>query len=351
MSVDLYERYREVLRRGHAAAARGRLDEALAAYDEAAQLAPDRALPHVSAGSAHLRLGMPADALAAFTAALARSPRDEAALRGRADALAQLGRRTDAADALDLLSDVHERAGRLADAVEAAQRALGLAEQKARRRRLHELTRQLRLTAPDQGAAEVLDKALRALEPAEPPTAAVPPGESPLPRPGPTGGVAPEAAPAHEVPSEVPGVAAGTELEPPEEPAEREAQAELQAEPLPDGVELVREAEAAMDGGDFVAARRTLLAAALAFEGQGLLAAALDACYVALEFAPDDAQIHLELVELYLELGWDAPAADKLALLGRIAELDGLHGSTRARLVGLAADHFPDDPRLRRLSA
>jgi tetratricopeptide (TPR) repeat protein len=345
MSVELYERYKEALRRGHVAAARGELEEAIAAYDEAIQLAPDRALPYVSAGSAQLGLGTPADAVAAFDAALARSPRDEAGLRGRADALARLGRRVEAADALDLLSDVHERAGRLADAVEAAQGALGLAEQKARRRHLQELTRRLRLSAPDQQAADVLDKALRVLELAEPPAAAAPSRAPATPGSGPAGEAAPTGA--HALDAGLEAAAAATAAAEPETPTEHATT----AEPLPDGSVLMSEAEAAIDAGDVVAARRTLLAAALAFEAHGLLSAALDACYLALELAPDDAQIHLELVELYLELGWDAPAADKLALLGRLAELDGLHSSTRARLVGLAADHFPDDPRLRHLSA
>ena len=41
-----YERYKEALRRGHVAALRGRLDDRVDAYREAAAIAPDRALPH-----------------------------------------------------------------------------------------------------------------------------------------------------------------------------------------------------------------------------------------------------------------------------------------------------------------
>ena len=44
MSDAVYERYKEALRRGHVAAERGRFDAALAAYANAAGLAPDRAL-------------------------------------------------------------------------------------------------------------------------------------------------------------------------------------------------------------------------------------------------------------------------------------------------------------------
>src|SRR6478609_8099862 len=106
MSVDLYERYKDALRRGHMSVAHGDLDAALEAYREAIALAPDRALPYTSVGQVLLRQHAAPDALAAFDAALARAPRDEAGLRGRGEALARLGRRTDAADVLDLLSHI-----------------------------------------------------------------------------------------------------------------------------------------------------------------------------------------------------------------------------------------------------
>ena len=48
MSDAPYERYKEALRVGHVAALHGRLDAALAAYAEAAAVAPDRALPLTS---------------------------------------------------------------------------------------------------------------------------------------------------------------------------------------------------------------------------------------------------------------------------------------------------------------
>ena len=51
------------------------------------------------------------------------------------------------------------------------------------------------------------------------------------------------------------------------------------------------------------------------------------------------------LAELYLDRGWRGPAADKLVLLGRLAQLTG-DGATRARLCYLAAARFPDDPSL-----
>ena len=134
MSDTLYDRYKGALRRGHVAAMRGRLDAAVLAYAEAAEIAPERPLPHTSRGGVLLRLERPADALAAFDAALQRESRDEAALAGRAEALAGLGRRVDAARSLDLLVDVQVSAGRLAEACDTARRALELAESRERRR-------------------------------------------------------------------------------------------------------------------------------------------------------------------------------------------------------------------------
>jgi tetratricopeptide (TPR) repeat protein len=323
MSVDLYERYMDALRRGHMAVARGQLEAALVAYREAVALAPERAQPHVGVAQVLLRQELAADALATFEIALARSPRNEAALRGRSDALARLGRRTDAAEALDIGSEIQEAAGRLADATESTRRALELAEQKARRRRLQDLTRRLRLAASDQPADQALAGALHRLDTSD----------SAMPADVATGTAADDAAERAEIEA--------AEEPPPAEPPP----------PPPDPVALVAEGEAALDAGDQISARRAYLAAATAFSAQGLIAAALDACYVALAFAPDDAELHLRLVELYLESGWSGPAADKLALLGRLTELDGRQGYARARIVGLAADHFPDDPRLRRLSA
>src|SRR4051812_709692 len=112
MSDEASSRYTDAVRRGHRALSRDQPDAALAAYREAASLAPDRPLPHAGIGQVHLRQGRPADALAAFDTALARAARDETALRGRGESLARLGRRNEAADALDILAAVEEAAGR-----------------------------------------------------------------------------------------------------------------------------------------------------------------------------------------------------------------------------------------------
>ena len=68
---DVYARYRESLRLGHQEAAEGRYAEALTHYQSAADVAADRALPHVAVGGVQLRLGHPKDALASYERALA----------------------------------------------------------------------------------------------------------------------------------------------------------------------------------------------------------------------------------------------------------------------------------------
>jgi tetratricopeptide (TPR) repeat protein len=85
-------RYREALRRGHVAVARGRPREAMAHYEEAARLAESRALPLVCMGSLHLRSNQPRDAIRAFDEALERAPGDLGAMRGKAAALEADGR-------------------------------------------------------------------------------------------------------------------------------------------------------------------------------------------------------------------------------------------------------------------
>ena len=71
----------------------------------------------------------------------------------------------------------------------------------------------------------------------------------------------------------------------------------------------------------------------------------MDACYQALAVSPAAGDVHLTLTELYLDRGWRTPAADKLVLLGRLAELAG-DDLTRARLCTMAAERFPDETRL-----
>src|SRR5664280_2834618 len=176
MTDDLYERYKEALRVGHVAVLRGALEEAADAYRLAASIAPSRALPHTSLGGVLLRLGRLEEALVEFAAAVARAPHDEGALLGQAEALAVAGQRVDAADALDHVSEIQEAAGRLPEAADTLRRAMELEESAERSRRQRGLLRQIRLSAGDQAAEQLLARALRLRD--EPAAATVEPARS-----------------------------------------------------------------------------------------------------------------------------------------------------------------------------
>jgi len=311
MNEAVFEQYKEALRRGHVAAQRGRLDLAIDAYAEAATLAPDRPVPHVGLGAVLVRLARLNDALVAYDRALDRAPRDEAALGGRADVLAAAGRRVEAAETLDRLSEVQEASRRVADACDSARRALEQAESRSRRRHVKDLVARLH-EMDGQGAEAAIARAMAVLEP---------------PRRGTPAGRA----------------ADGQE----ETVGEAEAGAE---EPVVRGVELAADAMRALDAGDRDAARTGLVAAARAHARAGETDAALESCYLVLSFAPDDSETHLALVDLYLTRGWRPHAAEKLALLARMAELTG-DAEVRDRVLELAATNFADDPRLAALTA
>lgn len=297
MSEALYERYKDALRRGHAASLRGRFDVAIAAYAEAAAIAPDRAMPQASLAGVLARTGRISEALAAYDVALARAPEDEASLRGRAEMLAISQRRVEAADTLDRLAAVLDREGRLMDACDAARRALELAESRDRRAGVEAMVERLRATGADP-AADALAQTLGILD------------GSPTGKPRRTG---PKRDPRRSV--------------------------------MTAATTLATAAEAALDKGDIDEARRCFLEAASAQRSISNLHAALDLCYQALAVAPADGDVHLTLTELYLDRGWRTYAADKLVLLGRLTDLSG-DDVTHARLCAMAADRFPDDARL-----
>ena len=57
MVDPIFERYKEALKAGHLAVLRGRADEAIGHYREAAEIAPERPLPHTSLAGVLLREG------------------------------------------------------------------------------------------------------------------------------------------------------------------------------------------------------------------------------------------------------------------------------------------------------
>ena len=348
----LYERYKGALRTGHVAAVRGRNEDAIAAYAEAATLAPDRPLPHTSMGRTLLKLGRVEEALTAFGAALRLAPRDEGSLAGRADALVVAGRPAEAAGVLDLLADTQESAGRLPDACDTARRALELAESRARRRYLETLVAELQSWAPERGGADQLARALRALEvpvaartvpESAPGTAsalavlAVPPAEDAV--------LEPMAGDAPEAPSEVPAAADAATPPVPVAPGIAVWPAIALVTPPPDVGALSLAVEAAVSTGDPGVVHRVILDAVADLRRGGLLDAAVDACQLGLTVAPADPDIHLALAELDLDHGWVVAAAEKLVLLSRFVELTGDEG-TRHRVRVVMETRLPDDRRL-----
>jgi tetratricopeptide (TPR) repeat protein len=429
MTDDLYERYKEALRTGHVAVLRGSLEEALAAYQLAADIAPSRALPHTSLGGVCMRLGHLEDALTEFAAAVARSPHDEGALLGQAEALTAAGMRSEAAAALDHVAEIQEAAGRLPEAADTLRRAVELDEAPERIRRQRALLREIRFSAGDHAAEQLLARALRLRdEPAgDGPRAAAGPAFMAAPatsmpaarwsapersirdtelEPEPAGaGVAAPSFPPQKTRPEPEPVAAesiAAEPEPAAPVAEPEPEPELEpvalepepiAEPepvavaayarpsvvassprpsigvmegvdgpplpsgpftesehQPTGDELLTAAEAADLAGDNTALRSLLLWTARAYAREGRFEAGLDAIHRLLQRSPSDVDAHLVLVELYVARSWDGLAAEKLRLLGRLAELNG-DEETRQRLCAAATRAFPQDPTLEHLCA
>jgi tetratricopeptide (TPR) repeat protein len=329
----LYERYKGALRNGHVASVRGRNEAAIAAYTEAATLAPDRPLPHTSMGRTLLKLDRVDEALAAFATALRLAPRDEASLAGRADALVVAGRPAEAAGVLDLLADTQEAAGRLPDACDTARRALELAESRARRRYLEALVTELQSWTPERGGADQLARALRALE-----TPVVGPVVTPAAVMA-TSAMDPDETAVGERDATAP-VTAGVES------ASRvQALPVIDPGPPPDVAALSLAVEAAVATGDPAEVHRVILDAVGELRRGGLLDAAVDACQLGLTIAPADPDIHLALAELDLDHGWVVAAAEKLLLLVRFVDLTA-DEPTRERVRIMVETRLPDDRRL-----
>jgi hypothetical protein len=121
-----------------------------------------------------------------------------------------------------------------------------------------------------------------------------------------------------------------------------------ESEHQPTGDELLAAAEAADLVGDEKALRSLLVWTSRAYAREGRFDAGLDAAHRLLQRAPGDVDAHLVLVELYVARNWHSLAAEKLALLGRLADLDD-DEETRQRLCAVASRAFPNDERLESL--
>ena len=80
------------MRIGAAAHGGGDLDTAVGLYRRAAELNPRAAAPFAAAGDTLVEMGQINEAIVAYNAALAREPRDPAALRGLARAYLRTGK-------------------------------------------------------------------------------------------------------------------------------------------------------------------------------------------------------------------------------------------------------------------
>lgn len=282
------------------------------AYREAAQLAPERALPLASQGTVLHRLGRWPEAAGAFEQALALAPDDEATLRARGSALEARGDRAQAAADFERLAFVLDVAGRADAAAEAAGRAAALDPSPARDALVGRLvsTRD----GPDR----------------EPPSADR--GSATADREAPTADREPPSA--DESPDPVNAWPPADSPTPPAPPI-------VGAPPDPES--LLAEAAAALDAGDAVTARERMLTAIQVHRAAGHLDAALDACLQLLAASPGDPQVHLAIANLQLDHGWTDLAREKLDLLIRLTSLTG-DTQAEADAHGLAAERLRDEP-------
>jgi tetratricopeptide (TPR) repeat protein len=162
----LFDRYQKALRNGHVAAARGRLGDALVSYREAIGLAGDRPLPYTALAEVLFRLGDIERSLETCDEALELDRGYEAALLGRARALEVLDRTDEAAETYDRLADALALSGRLTAACDAVGQAMEYRSTPARRHRLQELGRMVRLAGGDSETERTLGRALAASNPA-----------------------------------------------------------------------------------------------------------------------------------------------------------------------------------------
>jgi tetratricopeptide (TPR) repeat protein len=314
----------------------GRLDDALAAYREAARLVPERTLALASQGTVLHRLDRWPEAAEVFDAALRATPDDEATLRARATARAERGMASGAAADFERLAFVLDVAGRAPEAAEAARRANELEATPSRAALAH------RLAAPDAMTPEAASPEAAAPEATAPETTAP---ETTAPE-----ATAPDAAASGRpriVPETDAELARRSSAEDPasswpalDMPSPPEAPIEG---PPPDTEELLAEAARRYEAGDIEAAGTAMLTAVAVHRAAERLDAALDVCFQFLAIAPGDPRVHLAIANLQLDRGWTPLAREKIDLLVRLTSLTG-DTQAEADVHGLAAERLRDEP-------
>ena len=321
MSEPLFDQYKAALRRGHMSSLAGRLDEALEAYQEAARLVPERALPLASQGTVLHRLDRWPQAAEAFDAALRIVPDDETTLRARATAREDRGMKAGAAQDFERLAFVLDVAGRSSEAVDAAQHANTLEPNPARAALAERLVRASTLP-PEVEDSEPAEDAEPAEDLALPPTPRiVQETDAEAARHANLGDPA-ASWPALDMPSPAPAPLEG---------------------PPPDTEEVMAEAATLFEAGDATGAGDKMLLAIAVHRAAGRLDAALDVCFQLLAIAPGDPRVHLAIANLQLDRGWTPLAREKIDLLVRLTSLTG-DTQAEADVHGLAAERLRDVP-------
>jgi len=321
VSEPLFDQYKAALRRGHMSSLAGRLDEALEAYQEAARLVPERALPLASQGTVLHRLDRWPQAAEAFDAALRIVPDDETTLRARATAREDRGMKAGAAQDFERLAFVLDVAGRSSEAVAAAQHANTLEPNPARAALAERLVRASTLP-PEVEDSDPAEDAKPAEDLALPPTPRiVQETDAEAARHANLGDPA-ASWPALDMPSPAPAPLEG---------------------PPPDTEELMAEAATLFEAGDATGAGDKMLLAIAVHRAAGRLDAALDVCFQLLAIAPGDPRVHLAIANLQLDRGWTPLAREKIDLLVRLTSLTG-DTQAEADVHGLAAERLRDVP-------
>ena len=297
---------------------------------------PDRALPHASIGGILAEDGPTRRGVAAYDRALALAPRDESALRGhRRGARRRLAAGPRPPRALDRLAECLDGAGRLADATDAARRALELAESRDRRTQVEGLAGRLR-------AASDRRRGRRAgARPGPPPArAGAANGDRRTHAGARAAGSEPEArSPSRAVVPAAEEAEPEAELAPEPEPAAGARRGRGRAEgPLVEpaglGIALGAAAEAPCTPASAIGPRGPAGRRPRPPPGGPARRRASTPATSRSALAPADPDLHLLLAELYLDRGWRTPGG-RQAPAPRPARRAGRRRGVRERLCSL----------------
>ena len=241
--------------------------------------------------------------------------------------LVATGDRVRAAEALDRLATALDANGRPSDALDAARRALELAESRSRRAGVKAMVARLTQTGlpSDPGVSETLSRARGILE-----DRVMGRGHKAAPA---AGGDASDAGAATAEPEPEPPAN-------PSRPGTRAAAVRSRSPPWPPSRTRPRPATPSRPASSPWRRPRAIAPRATSMPPSTSVTSPWPT-------SPADAGLHLTLAELYLDLGWRTIAVEKLLLLARLAELDDGRRRRATRLCAVVAARLPDEPRPR----